>query len=88
MIRLKNNVEFITSITSLSVTGDTFHYLSHPHVLHQSQEPATTGPIKQRLVINGLAVGTHTHIHINLHESDFKKPGTCWPAAGMFLVKK
>ena len=34
-----------------------------------------------------MASGAYTHTHIHSHiESDFKKPGARWPAAGLRLV--
>ena len=29
---------------------------------------------------------THTHTHTLPHESDFRKPGACWPAPGLKIT--
>ena len=72
------------------------------HAIHNVSMPRpcplmilTTVTIKQlsischitSLVINSLGGGhTNTHTYRCLHRNNFKKPGTCRPAAGMHLV--
>ena len=66
-------------------------------IKHRQQEPKNGTEKQQELFnqsykvkITPLVISVwpweHTYMHAYQHESDFRNPGTCWPAAGVCLV--